>query len=190
VEEPVQWHTESEPPPPPPRQLRPEPRPVDPLAGLAAELSRQPIPQPELPALRPRPLREREVARLRELHPERMRPAPQPAPAPAADESAAASADQNLADMAQRLEAALRRPKAAEARAAEPAAQPAPASEPDTMQEAQPAPAPAAAEPAAARDVPPPPRLAPKTPPAPAPQKSVYDSLEQEMASLLGRPKT
>ena len=79
-------------------------------------------------------------------------PPPPPAPAPS-------SADQNLAEMAQRLEAALRRP-------AEPVAPP----------------------------------VAPETPPArtsrseppvpsPAPQKSGFENLEDEMASLLGRPK-
>ena len=72
---------------------------------------------------------------------------------------APSSADQNLAEMAQRLEAALRRP-------AEPVAPP----------------------------------VAPETPPArtsrseppvptPAPQKSGFENLEDEMASLLGRPK-
>ena len=144
----------------------------------------------------------------------RRRAPPAPAPAPAVEEPQTANADQNLAEMAQRLEAALRRPKAPEPRvperAHEPAPRhqaplmerPAPAPEPDTMQEGP------AAEPVdATREVPPPPRLAPRNPnaatpnpPAPAPgstaapagnppQRSVYDSLEQEMASLLGRPK-
>jgi hypothetical protein len=62
--------------------------------------------------------------------------------------------------MAQRLEAALRRP-------AEPVAPPV---APET--------------PAAAR----PPRSEPPVP-APAPQKSGFENLEDEMASLLGRPK-
>jgi hypothetical protein len=80
--------------------------------------------------------------------------------------------DQNLAEMANRLEAALRRPN--EPRIAAPAA----AFE-----------APAPAEPVA-----PPPRVAPPEPkPAraeakPSPPKVLYDSLEEEMASLLGRP--
>jgi hypothetical protein len=69
------------------------------------------------------------------------------------------SADQNLAEMAQRLEAALRRP-------AEPVAPPV---APET----------------------PPARTARSEPPvpAPAPQKSGFENLEDEMASLLGRPK-
>ena len=80
----------------------------------------------------------------------RLRPPPAPAPS---------SADQNLAEMAQRLEAALRRP-------AEPVAPPV---APET----------------------PPARTARSEPPvpAPAPQKSGFENLEDEMASLLGRPK-
>jgi hypothetical protein len=70
------------------------------------------------------------------------------------------SADQNLAEMAQRLEAALRRP-------------PGEAVAP-----------PVAPEPPAARAVP---RSEPP-PSGPAP-KSGFDNLEDEMASLLGRPK-
>jgi hypothetical protein len=71
------------------------------------------------------------------------------------------SADQNLAEMAQRLEAALRRPPG------------------ETV-----AP-PVAPEPPASR---PTPRSEPP-PPAAAPAKSGFDNLEDEMASLLGRPK-
>jgi len=62
--------------------------------------------------------------------------------------------------MAQRLEAALRRP-------AEPVA-------PPVAPETPPA--------RSARNEPP-------VPPAPAPQKSGFENLEDEMASLLGRPK-
>jgi flagellar protein FliO/FliZ len=74
---------------------------------------------------------------------------------------AISSADQNLAEMAQRLEAALRRPGG------------------DAV-----AP-PVAPEPPAARATPP--RSEPP-PTAPSP-KSGFDNLEDEMASLLGRPK-
>jgi hypothetical protein len=111
--------------------------------------------------------------------------------------------------MAQRLEAALRRPaKSDDARAAPPA--PKAAGEPAPESEALTTPAPSPRPDAALRrplktDAP-----APKPPgepasdetpadPArgargksadakPAPQKSFYDSLEQEMASLLNRP--
>src|SRR5262245_13621084 len=53
AEEPGQWQA-VEPPPPLPRQ-----RAVDPLAGLAAELARNPPPEPAPPAPPPRPPRER-----------------------------------------------------------------------------------------------------------------------------------
>lgn len=87
-------------------------------------------------------------------------PPPPPAPPPA---PAPSSADQNLAEMAQRLEAALRRP-------AEPVAPPvAPETPPSRPPRSEiPPPAPA---------------------PIPAPPKSGFENLEDEMASLLGRPK-
>jgi hypothetical protein len=185
---------------PEPRETRPEPRPevrpeprpaaVDPLAGLAAELSRV---QPEAPAPKPRPLREREAprerepARARAPQPERVRPAPPPP----TDEPTPASADQNLAEMAQRLEAALRRPKAPEPRAPETAPKPMmmapPPSEPMMP---EPSPMPTAAEPNASRDDAPPAPPQQQRAAAAKPGKSVYDSLEQEMASLLGRPNS
>jgi hypothetical protein len=138
----------------------------------------------------------------------RLQPAP-PAGTGAADLPLKPPADQNLSEMAQRLEAALRRPaKSDDARAAPPA--PKAAGEPPAEGEALTVPAPSPRPDAALRrplktDAP-----APKTPsepasdetpadPArgargksadakPAPQKSFYDSLEQEMASLLNRP--
>jgi hypothetical protein len=76
------------------------------------------------------------------------------------------SADQNLAEMAQRLEAALRRPPGG----GEPVAPPV-APEPPAVR-------------AAPRNEPPAP------PPASAPAKTGFDNLEDEMASLLGRPKS
>ncbi len=179
VEEPVvSWPIEAEPPAPPPQR---QSRPIDPLAGLAAELSRMPM-QPE--AMAPAPRAHREPPRLREpvretREPAReaREPAHEPPPEMSAEQHLAAS-DQNLADMAHRLEAALRRPGKAEARPAEPAAKAAPVSEPaPPAAPAEPAPAPA---PRAGRNA--------RPEPKPAAQKSVYDSLEQEMASLLGRP--
>jgi hypothetical protein len=265
IEEPAQWPAEPELPPPPAPRRQPR-QPVDPLAGIAAEVARLPepvrAPTPDLGGpggfmprepVRPReaarerevqierePLREREA--LREREPAREREAPvrepmrepirepmreamrerepiipiiretmrerdpmvreaaprepaprEPAPRepamresrereparmrepppPAAEPEFNASADQNLADMAQRLEAALRRPaKAAEARTPEPRAIP-----PDT----------GAAPPATPRAAPPPAEAAAARA-EPKPAKSVYDSLEKEMASLLGRP--
>jgi flagellar protein FliO/FliZ len=77
--------------------------------------------------------------------------------------------------MAQRLEAALRRPaKTNEARPAEPPPRPMSAD----MDSAPPAPPRAA----------PPPAETGATRTEPKPAKSVYDSLEKEMANLLGRP--
>jgi hypothetical protein len=93
--------------------------------------------------------------------------------------------------MAHRLEAALRRPaKAEDARPAPPAAKPAPepAQETDMDMDMEEAPPPPRA-PAPPETVRPPRAAAPGRAEAkPAPQKSLYDSLEQEMASLLGRP--
>jgi hypothetical protein len=66
--------------------------------------------------------------------------------------------------MAQRLEAALRRP-------AEPVAPPVAPETPPARPSRSETPAPVPA-------------------PAPAPQKSGFENLEDEMASLLGRPKT
>jgi hypothetical protein len=148
------------------------PRPADPLAGLAAELARGPL-QPETGAPPPRPARtplpEREPGRERprmEARPEpRPAPPPEPESAPAAEQPFASAADQNLAEMAHRLEAALRRPgRSKELPPTDPTAEPIP-SEPERGE----------AKPAAPEQKPPQP-------------KNVYDSLEQEMASLLGRP--
>lgn len=95
---------------------------------------------------------------------------------------AAAGGDQNLADMAQRLEAALRKPSS-EARA--PANQARPAAAPDQAARSDSPP-------------PPPPRNPRGTEQRPAPpdgnnkpnqtKTAIYDTLEQEMANLLGRP--
>jgi hypothetical protein len=129
-------------------------------------------------------------------------PMPPPAAAPSAPEPQFnSSADQNLAEMAQRLEAALRRPanaaKGSDKSGDDPrGAAAAPRAEPaeDEMEEAPPPalPARAAAPAEIARpqqrgEAPRPPRAAPAQA---APQKSLYDSLEQEMASLLGRPNS
>jgi len=115
-------------------------------------------------------------------------PQPRPTAAPAAAPPAAAEADQSLADMAQRLEAALRKPNA-EARAPATPPRAAPAPEPTAPSE----PAPRAgrpsdlASPAEAGFAKAGPKSA-RTETKPNQGKSaLYDSLEQEMASLLGR---
>ena len=105
--------------------------------------------------------------------------APQPTPA-AAD--GGPSIDQSLAEMAHKLEAALRKPKAE--RAAAPSAEAAPAAEATTTAPAAPVPpAPAARGNRAAESSP-----ARNDAKQPNPGKTLYDNLEQEMASLLGRP--
>ena len=189
-------------PEPPPRPMRPsfadevrrpmpglserrsDPLRSDPLAGFTPEpMGGRPEPRPEL---RPEPMPSRVTSRNEPLIPRpprpseapkvppvRMgeRPAAPPPPPPPSPSPALSSADQNLAEMAQRLEAALRRPAgaAAEPRVGAPPVAP------------EPPPGPGA-----------PPRSEPSTaPPETAPsQKSGFENLEDEMASLLGRPKT
>jgi hypothetical protein len=167
--------------PPPPRPARPpfadeirRPAPErrldrgDPLAGFA--------PEPPGGRTEPRPEGMPRMSRGEPLmpRPPRMNEAPKPparaerAPAPPPPPSQSpplSSADQNLAEMAQRLEAALRRPAGGDTVAPPVAPEPPPA------------------RPAARGEPPPTPA------PAPPPTKSGFDNLEDEMASLLGRPK-
>jgi flagellar protein FliO/FliZ len=150
----------------------------DPLTGFTPEpLGGRPEPRPEL---RGEPMPSRVTSRNEPVtpRPPRQSEPPKPTPVRAPERPAApsaqavppsppaqSSADQNLAEMAQRLEAALRRPagEASEPRVGAP---------------------PVAPEP-------PPNRAAPRNEPAPAaaPSKSGFENLEDEMASLLGRPK-
>jgi hypothetical protein len=126
-------------------------------------------PAPVRPAQRSEPLMPRPT---RPAEPPPLKAAPPPvrtperAPAPA-------TADQNLAEMAQRLEAALRRPggdtKPDSVDRAPPVAPDATPSRPARTP---------AAEPAAVAD----------SSPADAP-RAPFKNLEEEMASLLGRPK-
>jgi hypothetical protein len=197
-------HPEPQMPEPPPRPARPsfadevrrpapalaERRSEPPLAGFPPEPiapQREPRPEPlpprvarSEPPLMPRPPRMSEPVKVPPVRAERAAapppppppvpqapPTPPPAPAPAAP----SSAEQNLAEMAQRLEAALRRP------AGETVAPPV-APEPPA--------APPPPPPRAARSEPPAP---PAPPPKPAAEKTSFENLEDEMASLLGRPK-
>jgi flagellar protein FliO/FliZ len=132
---------------------------ADHLAGLAAELGRTPAQTDGAPPREPKRANVQSAA------------APQATPA-----------DQNLTEMAQRLEAALRHsPGAAAARGGEPATKPAP--EPTVAPRLN-----------GTNGVAEPTRIATGEPRAqradakPTPPKALYDSLEQEMASLLGRP--
>jgi hypothetical protein len=162
--------------------LPPEPgaraRPTDSLTGLAAELSTRLNP-PEVAAPTTR-----------------SEPAPRPSvapvvPPPPAEPAVPAQTDHNLAEMAQQLEAALRRAPMPESRP--------PVTDPLAAPPARAAPA---------RDYKPriepkfelnrEPKLEPKFESPveqkaahklePAPGKAAFDNLEEEMASLLGRP--
>jgi hypothetical protein len=158
------------------------------LAAIADEIASRPIPQPRIRAggaPRPRPVEARTE--------QRGEPRPEPRPEPrilqnpgGPDPQAVAAADQNLAEMAHRLEAALRKPKpAAEGRMPPPVIVPAPPAPEDTMD--------AAGAEAAPRPLRPARPIEEKASPSqadgkPKEGKALYDSLEQEMASLLGRP--
>ncbi len=141
---------------PPESSLRPEPR-----------LEPRGEPMPTRPArgepLIPRPSRPLEPPKAPPMRTQARTAAPTPPPPPPPSE-ALSSADQNLAEMAQQLEAALRRPagEAGEPRVGAPPVQP---------------------EPPPGR----PPRG--EAPPVASP-KGGFENLEDEMASLLGRPKT
>ena len=141
ADEPSQWQAPIEPVAAPAVRAA---RPADPLAGLAAELSR--------PAFEP-------AAPARAAHPEPIHAAPQAAASGAPGAPGAPVNDQGLAEMAQRLEAALRRPAMQKPPADGGTARVAIAAE---------------SKPAARGGA------------QPKPQSSA--NLEQEMASLLGRP--
>lgn len=192
------------PPAPPPRSYRsaateepwlaPEPgarpRPADgpSLTGLAAELSTRLHP-PESPAPRSEPVRNEPSVRTS---------APPPPAMTAEPSGAAPQTDHNLAEMAQQLEAALRRTPMPENRppVTDPLAIPAPPDKaaapardfkPRVEPRFDPKPEPKldskpGVEPRTA------PRPEPKADPAASAGKAAYDSLEEEMASLLGRP--
>jgi flagellar biogenesis protein FliO len=176
AEETVHWPLPAE---PGPRSMRP----ADTLAGLAAELARpgkQAEPAPAAaraapPVEPPRPPEEENVEA-----PEPVAAAPEP-PAPPPPMS---PTDQNLAEMAQRLEAALRRPgHAAEAWPtveARPASAPAPAVAP--RREGNGGTPPRPLRPA------PKPEAKPEAAKPAKPAKPAFPNLEEEMASLLGRP--
>jgi len=189
LEESLSWSAEPHvpmPPVPPPAPRRPM-RAPDTLAGLANELSKpngghaEPVvaapraaPSLDIPAMRPMAMPSLDISAGK--------PAATPAPAPAQPAAHEAPGDQNLADMAQRLEAALRRPGAPAAKPATTTPSPAPA--PNPAQNAGLASAPRIDSVNGARD------KAAKPEPAAAPEEggAAFGSLEQEMASLLGRP--
>ena len=173
-------------PEPPPRPARPAfaeemrrpPAPerrMDPLAGFTPEPMVRPEPAMREPPPRAMPRAEPPLA-PRPAPPKAAPPPVRPAERPAAPmPSPGAAADKNLAEMAQRLEAALRRP------GGNPSAAPdrAPSVAPEVPH--RPAP-PRAAEPAAPADG--------EAKPSEDTPKTQFKNLEDEMASLLGRPKT
>jgi flagellar protein FliO/FliZ len=129
-------------------------------------------PEPLTTRPQPMPSRRSEPAMARAPRPVEQPRAPGRAPEPAAAAAPPASslstADQNLAEMAQRLEAALRRPgiEGGEPRVGAPPVAPEPPPGRSPRNEAS-----AASQAAAA-------------------SKSGFENLEDEMASLLGRPKS
>jgi len=171
--------------------LQPEPAPVAPMNAprpYRANATEEPWLPPE-PGARARPsadlsgLAGELSARLNapDLGPPVVRAEPRVAAAPSSESSPTSQNDHNLAEMAQQLEAALRRapvsegrPPVTDALAAAPAAGKAP-------RELKPR-----SEPKL--DVKPEPKLEPRLEPAATPGKNLYDNLEQEMANLLGRP--
>ena len=156
------------------RPLESPPRPQrDTLAALADELSTtRPAPMPPR-----KPQESRQEPVRQETRSETRRPIMPAAPPAAPTATADIAADQSLADMAQRLEAALRKPGETAAPAttrsapAESTLPPPPSRNP---------PRPSDAKPAARTDAKPGQGKTEKT--------ALYNSLEQEMASLLGRP--
>jgi flagellar protein FliO/FliZ len=157
-----------QPPARPQQQPQPEPaaartpQPADPLGALAAELGRTAAQPDKETAPPPR---------------EPKRSPPQIAPVP----QTAAAADPNLTEMAQRLEAALRHAPGARTEPAAVAKSAAPEISVGSRLNGSGGPV----EPArvAVSD-----GKAPRTDVKPGAPKAVYDSLEAEMASLLGRP--
>jgi hypothetical protein len=174
--------------PPPQHAEAPPARPArETLAAIADEIASRPIPPPRIRAggvARPRPVEARTEQREPRPEPRSEPRIPQNPGGP--DPQAVAAADQNLAEMAHRLEAALRKPKpAAEGRMPPPVIVPPSLASEDTADAAS-----AEAAPRPLRQARP---VEEKLSPTqadgkPKEGKALYDSLEQEMASLLGRP--
>ena len=145
---------------------------ADDLAAVVPQTPVTPLPpRSRLPAPARRP--------AAEARPEPREPYAEPPRAPATQPIDSSAADQSLAEMAQRLEAALRKPKAPESRTT--AATTAVDDEIEAAEEPAGAPpAPRAARPGDAKPV--------RAEAKPKEGKAFYNSLEQEMASLLGRP--
>jgi flagellar protein FliO/FliZ len=172
---------------PPPPHPEPPPRPQrEVLTALADDLAAHAPPMAPVAPVTPLPPRNRPLAPPRFAAPAEARTEQRPEPRLPAPQSAVepAAVDQSLAEMAQRLEAALRKPKAVDTR---PPAAPPPEPQEETEEvaaSAAPPPPPRAARPAEAK----PARADTKPREGVKEGKALYDTLEQEMASLLGRP--
>jgi hypothetical protein len=151
------------------------------LTGMAAEFNARLSPDfdlpPPPPPAPPRPAPMREPMQMRE-------PAAPPPPSP--PPPLPAQTDHNLAEMAQRLEAALRRPGARDD-IHPPVTDPL-AAAPKPVEPPAPPPREMRSEPKL--DFTPEPKAEPKPAQSQTPSKNPFDSLEEEMASLLGRQKT
>jgi len=174
--------------PPPQHAEAPPARPArETLAAIADEIASRPIPPPRIRAgglARPRAVEARTEQREPRPEPRSEPRIPQNPGGP--DPQAVAAADQNLAEMAHRLEAALRKPTpAAEGRMPPPVIVPPPPTSEDVADAAGAEAAPRPLRPARpVEDKPSPSQAEGK----PKEGKALYDSLDQEMASLLGRP--
>jgi hypothetical protein len=157
---------------PPP--IEPPSRSREPLATLADDLAANPLAPtgPNTP-INPAPPRGRSTPPGRPLPVESQRPDPRSATQPTSPEAIAA-ADKTLAEMAQRLEAALRKPKAVEATPS--AATPGPDAS-----------TPAPAQPTPMRPLRPVETKTGRPDNKGSEGKAIYETLEQEMANLLGR---
>jgi hypothetical protein len=175
----------------PPRapELAPRPQPrfePPPRPARAQEPPRRGAPTPRPDAVRPPPPRRQEPAR-----PVRAPIVPRFDAETVEVESAPPTADANLTDMALRLEAALRRPGApSKAESTDiidpiPLPEPTPPTAPESNGNGV---APATGTELEVAGPPKPESKTARTEPKSASQKSVFDSLEEEMASLLGRP--
>jgi len=173
----------------------PERRPVDPLANFAPEPMTRPEPRPTEPRIEPRPAARAEaptrppLPREAQMSRPLLRPEPIQKPTERAEPAISApppppspTPEENLAEMAQRLEAALRRPPApAPSRVPSPGPLEASTIPPQPLR--GPAPGPAAGRSSA-------PDSGVIGGPSARSPKGAFENLEDEMASLLGRPKS
>jgi flagellar protein FliO/FliZ len=195
---------------PPRPEPRPEPAPAPQREAAPLRASRSETPRSEMPRsepliprsenMMPRPMRAdppiRTMPPARPLERANVTAAPAAAAKPEAPAvatppivsttpstpAAISAADQNLADMAQRLEAALRRPSGEPARSEAPEPRiGAPSVAPDAPATASRSRAPEVSIAGASRA---------EAPAVTPPTKSGFENLEDEMASLLGRPKS